>query len=237
MAKRKKGNLNTKELQLKVQRLAKKRSSLWIYKFVRAIIRVLGFKYFRLEINDAQNLNLKGRFIMAPIHRSNLDAPLLNACSTQRINSLAKLAMFKSRLSIRISAIIGCIPLNRSGSDRNGMQLALEILERDEPLMVFPEGLRGSGEKIEKIFGGCAYLSIKAQAPIVPVGIAGTEEIFPPGKKWPKRGFVNLEIGQIMHPPTENTKSTRQQFTDQLHAELQKLTDLAFQKSENRHKN
>ncbi len=222
------------DLQKKVVRLAKKRSSIFIYKIGRFIIRRFGHKYFRLYINDKTNLNLKGRFIIAPVHRSNLDAPLLNSCSNRRINSLAKIAMFKSRFSLRLSAIIGCIPLDRDTSDRQGMELALEVLERDEPLMLFPEGLRSKGVKVEKIFGGCAFLAIKANAPVVPIGIYGTQEPMPPKKKFPKRGFVSIEVGDVIYPPKKISKATRDEMTEKIHSEMQRLLDLAHENSTGR---
>lgn len=235
MARKKLKNLDIKELQEKVIKLARKRTSVWAYKLGRGIIRIVGHRYFRLEINGERNLNLKGKFIIAPVHRSNLDAPLLNSCSNHRINSLAKLAMFSSKLSLRISAIIGCIPLNRGGNDRGGINLALGILEKDEALMIFPEGLRSSGDKVKEIFGGCAFLSIKSKAPIVPVGIAGTEEVLPPKKKFPKnRGYINLEVGEAIYPPTTNSKKARQLLTTQIHEELQRLQDIANHKSRSR---
>ena len=46
-----------------------------------------------------------------------------------------------------------------------------------EVLCVYPEGTRQHGPKIQPLQPGAAYLALRAGVPIIPVGIAGTEEI------------------------------------------------------------
>jgi 1-acyl-sn-glycerol-3-phosphate acyltransferase len=59
------------------------------------------------------------------------------------------------------------------------------LLERDECVLVFPEGVRGSGKtihdayKLEKFGTGFLRLALEAKAPIVPVAVIGCEETYP----------------------------------------------------------
>ena len=56
------------------------------------------------------------------------------------------------------------------------MRWALRALEREEAVGLFPEGMR-SPEGMRKALSGIAYIAMKSQAPILPVGITGTEKI------------------------------------------------------------
>ncbi len=59
------------------------------------------------------------------------------------------------------------------------------LLERDECVLVFPEGVRGSGKlykdryQLQRMGTGFVRLALEAKTPIVPVGVVGCEEIYP----------------------------------------------------------
>lgn len=59
------------------------------------------------------------------------------------------------------------------------------LLEREECVLVFPEGVKGSGKsiydryKLQKFGTGFMRLALEARAPIVPVGVIGCEETYP----------------------------------------------------------
>lgn len=74
------------------------------------------------------------------------------------------------------------------------------MLENDECVMVFPEGVRGISKpfreryRLRRFGQGFLRLALEAGAPIVPVGIVGSEEQQP--------GFANLErIGKLFGMP------------------------------------
>ncbi|MEF3273263.1 MAG: acyltransferase family protein [Chloroflexus sp.] len=63
---------------------------------------------------------------------------------------------------------------------------AIRLLERDELVCVFPEGLKGVGKLFKDRYklarfgrGGFAQAALRTQAPIVPVAVVGAEEIYP----------------------------------------------------------
>ena len=59
------------------------------------------------------------------------------------------------------------------------------LLDREECVLVFPEGVKGSGKsiydryKLQKFGTGFVRLALEARAPIVPVGVIGCEETYP----------------------------------------------------------
>jgi len=231
------------QLYERAKRVGKRRSSRLLYKFLSMVVRTVGYRYLSFTCHGAEHLNLPGPLIIAPVHRSNLDVPLLVPASKRHIRSLAKDSMFKGRLSAWFSAAIGAIPVRRGVADRKSLQTIEQLLLDGEAVLVFPEGTRQSGTQVKEIFDGCAYLSAKCSAPVVPVGIVGTEDAMPPGVKLPKRVKVVACVGEPLsasafsaNPDTQKTRlsmSQRRAFSQELQKRLQALMSQA---SELRHK-
>jgi 1-acyl-sn-glycerol-3-phosphate acyltransferase len=110
---------------------------------------------------------------------------------------------------------------------------ALAVLDGGEPVVVFPEGTRRHGDRIEDLQQGAAYLAVKRGVPLLPVGIAGTEEILAPGRAIPRLRKVAVVIGPPIHPRTTGKHVDRAEvsrLTDELEHELQDLFDDAGRK-------
>jgi 1-acyl-sn-glycerol-3-phosphate acyltransferase len=63
---------------------------------------------------------------------------------------------------------------------------ALRLLEQDELVAVFPEGVKGAGKGFSQRYrlqrfgrGGFVELALRTGSPIVPVAVVGSEEIYP----------------------------------------------------------
>ena len=187
--------------QERAQRIADHRSSLWVYRIVRRLIIVVLFRYFRVRHRGAHNLNVEGAVIVAPVHRSNLDAPLIAGVGSRRMRALAKEALFSNRLLAAFLAALGAFPVRRGGTDREAMRAAGRILRGGEQMIVFPEGSRQSGPKVTGVFDGMSYLASKTGAIIVPVGVAGTESAMGTGRYLPRRERVAIVAGAPIHLP------------------------------------
>ncbi|MCY3891251.1 MAG: lysophospholipid acyltransferase family protein [bacterium] len=202
-----------------------------LYWALRALIRVVGRLYLRTRMVGAERLRIEGAFIIAPVHRSNLDGPLVNSRCPRKVRSLAKIEMFKGRVGTWISAMIGSFPVHRGAGDRRSLQAAIGLLRRGEPLLVFPEGTRHSGRQVGEIYGGAAFLSARTGVPILPVGIAGTEEAMPPHAKFLRRVPVSIVIGEPLLPPSIESgrlsSSQRSEFTVRLREAMQLAMDEA----------
>ena len=69
-------------------------------------------------------------------------------------------------------------------------------------MLVFPEGGRQAVGDIGDMFDGAAWLAAKTRVKVVPVGISGTGEAFPPGARFPRRTKVGVVVGEVMDMPT-----------------------------------
>ena len=185
-------------LTQRVLSIGKRRTSLAMCRLFKWTVRTFVYPYFSLRSSGKEHLNLAGSLIIAPVHRSNLDVPLIAPLSKRHIRSLAKDSMFKGRLASWFSASIGAVPVRRGQADRQALETTKQLLLDGEAVLVFPEGTRQHGPKVDTIFDGCAYLAAKCDAPVVPVGIAGTEEAMPSGVKVPRRKKVAICVGAPM---------------------------------------
>jgi 1-acyl-sn-glycerol-3-phosphate acyltransferase len=182
-------------------RVGHQRSSLLFYRAVRFLIRTAVFWWVRTEVRGSEHLSLEGPVIIAPVHRSNLDAPLVAGAGTRRMRALGKQSLFMNPVSAWVCAALGAIPLRRGEADRDAMRSARTILDDGEMIIVFPEGTRQSGDRVAGVFDGMSYLASKTGATIVPVGIAGTEDALPSGAKFLHRCHTAVVVGAPIPAP------------------------------------
>jgi 1-acyl-sn-glycerol-3-phosphate acyltransferase len=139
--------------------------------------------------------------------------------------------MWKYKLSAAFFTAMGGFPVHRGAADREALRKCVEVIGEGDGLVIFPEGTRRSGPVVEEMFEGAAYVATKTGAPIIPVGIGGSEAAMPKGAKFIKPVKVHLIIGPPLRPEVgESGKASRRavrELNDRLQAELQRLFDEA----------
>ena len=207
------------------------RISKLFYGLIRGILVGFCRSYFRLRISGKENIPKTGAFILAPIHRSNVDTPIVSATTSRRLRFMGKDSLWKIRPIGVVLSALGGFPVSRGTADLEALKRCLAVLALGEPIVMFPEGTRQFGETIQPLFDGAAYLSIKAGVPIVPVGIGGTQEVMQKGSKmiYPKK--CTMIIGRPIFPPQSTAgrlpRSATTELTAQLKTALQELFDAA----------
>ena len=198
------------------------------YAVVRGILLGVCRLYFRLSVKGRENVPKKGAFILAPIHRSNVDTPISSATTKRRLRFMGKDSLFKIRPVGSVLSALGGFPVTRGTADLEALKRCLAVLALGEPIVMFPEGTRQSGETVQPLFDGAAYLAIKANVPIVPVGIGGTQDVMPKGRKmiYPKK--CTMIIGAPIYPPASTTGRTPRTATTELTAKLKSALQELF---------
>ena len=141
-------------------------------------------KYFRVETTGLENLP-QGRVLFIGNHGGQipLDAMMVGLSlfmdaeppriARAMVERWVPTVPFVSSLFTRIGAMIGD-PAN-----------CRELLMHDQSVLVFPEGVRGSGKlfkdryQLQRFGTGFMRLALESKAPIVPVAVIGTEETYP----------------------------------------------------------
>lgn len=203
------------------------------YRILWIVMQVVARTYFRLRVRGLEKVPATGAFIVAPVHRSNLDTPVIGAITRRRLRYMGKASMWKNRFGAWFFTLAGGFPVERGTADRAAMRACLEVVERGEPLVMFPEGTRQSGPVIQPLFDGPAYVACKARIPILPVGIGGTEKAMPKGGRIPVPTRMTLVVGDLLYPPEPEPGKDRlprravHELTGRLAQELQRLYDEA----------
>ncbi len=191
--------------------------------------------YTRLTVNGREHLPKHGAYVLAPTHRSYLDTPFAGCVRWKRMRYMGKHTMWKNRVWGWIFSALGAFPVQRGSADREALRRSVEVLQMGEPLVLFPEGERKSGPVVQPLFEGAVYIAIKAGVPIVPVGIGGSERVMPKGAKFLYPRKVHVEIGPPIPPPVvaegaRVPRTTYHEYSERLHAELQRLFDTAMER-------
>ena len=202
------------------------------YALVRGLIRLVATVLGRVRIVGAEHVPAGGAFVLAPVHRSNVDFALTSLVTKRPMRYMGKDSIWKSGLLGRFVSMLGAYPVHRGAADRESLRTTTEIIQGGSPVVVFPEGTRRSGTVVEDLFDGPAYLAAKTGVPIVPMGIGGSERMMPKGAKLLKPTKLELVVGPPLEPPppTEGGRVSRsavRDLTTRLQAEVQRLFDEA----------
>jgi 1-acyl-sn-glycerol-3-phosphate acyltransferase len=188
--------------------------------------------FWRVEVRGLEHLPADGPFILSPVHRSNVDTPLVALMGRRMVRFMGKDTMWKFRISDWFFTSMGGFPVRRGTPDRDALRSCERLLADGQALVIFPEGTRRSGPVVEDIFEGPAYLAARLQVPIVPVAIGGSEGAMPKGAKGIRPVKISIVVGQPIPPPTP-TESGRvgrpgvRALSEQLRGRLQELFDEA----------
>ena len=203
------------------------------YKLFRGLVVFVCTSYTRTTIIGKENIPKSGAFLLAPIHRSNIDTPLAAAVTTRRMRFMGKDTIWKYGPIGWIVSALGAFPVSRGTADREALRRCVAVLEAGEPLVLFPEGTRQSGPLVQPLFDGAAYVAVKAGVPIIPVGIGGSEGVMPKGSKMIYPRKCVLVVGEPIVAEADETgripRSAVKDVTVKLASELQRLFDEAQQ--------
>jgi 1-acyl-sn-glycerol-3-phosphate acyltransferase len=155
----------------------------------------------RISIEGAvDEIPRQGPVIIAANHASNLDAVVLGSWLIPRIGRrfqwLGKKELFDWPIIGYLARHGGVHPVDRSTADVEAYRLAKRILDEGHVLFVFPEGTRSADGTLHEARDGVASLALRTGAPIVPVGIAGSDRIWPRRQRLPRPGGrVTVRVG------------------------------------------
>ncbi|HEX6236455.1 MAG TPA: lysophospholipid acyltransferase family protein [Acidimicrobiales bacterium] len=202
------------------------------YAMLQALVVAVTKLWFRLEIVGREKVPAHGPFVLAPVHRSNIDFMLVGAVTRRRMRYMGKASIWKWRPTNWFISMMGAFPVHRGTADRDALRASLEVIAHGEPLVMFPEGTRQSGPKLAPTFDGPAYVASRTGVPLVPVGIGGSEEAMPRGAKFVSPRKVVMVVGDPIVPPATDGGSrvprrVVRELTEQLDEAIQGVYDEA----------
>jgi 1-acyl-sn-glycerol-3-phosphate acyltransferase len=202
------------------------------YRFARMVLVGLCYLLFRVKVIGKERVPSTGPYVVAPTHRSIVDIPLTATITRRRIRYMGKQELWNTKFGAWLFSSLGGFPVDRSAGT-GAVRAALARLAEGDPVVVFPEGTRRHGRAVVDLQEGAAFLAVKAGVPVLPVGIAGSEDILPSGKVMIRPHRVAVVVGDPITPaPGTSSGPTRKReveaINEQLATALQRLLDGAF---------
>ena len=188
----------------------------WFYYVARVIVRVLLKLLTRCQVKGRENIPSQGPLLIIANHLSLADPPLLGVSLGRKVIFMAKKELFRFRLIGYFIGSLGAFSVHRGQLDRKAMRQAYQVLADGLTLVMFPEGTRSRSGRLRPAFPGPALIAMRSGAPILPVGIIGTEKIR--GVTWLlRRPRITVNIGSPFYLPPVSSRLTK--------AELAELTN------------
>jgi 1-acyl-sn-glycerol-3-phosphate acyltransferase len=140
---------------------------------------------------------------------------------------MAKSELFKIPILGPILPKVCAFPVKRGVPDRQALRTALELLAQGQVVTIFPEGTRSPDGTLQKPELGVALIALRSGAPVVPVGISGSDRLLPRGSPIPRFAHVTVRIGKPLYFPQEDvpTHTVREKIAEQIMSSLSRLID------------
>ena len=207
-----------------------------LYRIERMLFATILWAWFRPKVAGREHIPSTGAAILAPVHRSFADFGFAAFCTERKLFFMTKDEMWNNKWLGKLLLTVGAFPVHRASADREALQRAEEVLRRGELLVLFPEGTRREGPVVENLMEGATFLSARTGAPIVPIGIGGSDLAMPKGSPIPKPRTIQVVIGPAIPPPARTeggrvSRSAVRAATEDLVPQLQAVYDEAREKT------
>ncbi len=207
-----------------------------VYNLGRMLLAPIARAVYRPRVEGKELIPPEGPVIFASNHLSVIDSFAIPIAAAPRpVHFLAKSEYFEGSgfsgwLSKQFFTAIGAVPVRRGAG-----QAAMEALDRQREILdsgaavaLHPEGTRSRDGRLYKGRTGIAYLALETGAPVVPIGLIGTDKVMPVGKKMPSfRQRVDVKFGAPLdlsaHGPATSGKA-RRAATDEIMAAIHALS-------------
>jgi 1-acyl-sn-glycerol-3-phosphate acyltransferase len=173
------------------------------YAVLKVLVMRVALTIWRPRIEGLEHLPERGRVIIASNHLSFIDSILIPLITPRRVAFLAKSEYWttpgiKGLFMKGFFTGIGAVPVRRgqARAAQAALDTALEVVESDIAFGIYPEGTRSLDGRLYRARVGVGWLALKSQAPIVPVGITGTNEVLPVGAKFPRMKRITVRFGE-----------------------------------------
>lgn len=169
-----------------------------LYKLGKIFLSAFCNLYFSFEISGRENIPVKGGFLLASNHKSNLDPVILGVVSTRKLTFMAKDSLFKVPVFSWVLTHVNAFPVKRNTADTSALKSAIKRINSGGGLLIFPEGTRSESEETSKIQPGIGFIAAKTNAPVVPVFVSGTEVALPKGAKLIRWAKIKITFGKAV---------------------------------------
>jgi 1-acyl-sn-glycerol-3-phosphate acyltransferase len=206
-----------------------------LYRVTELIAYPLLRGYFRPEVSGRDNVPRDGAAILAANHLSASDEVFTPVCAQRQVVYFAKAEYFtepglRGRLRARMFREFGHVPVDRDDARAAAGTIAtgVDLLAQGRVLGIYPEGTRSPDGRLHKFRTGIARLALRSGAPVIPVGLVGTEQVLSAGDRRWHRARVAIRFGAPLdfsgRPEDERSTPVLREVTETVREAVQRLS-------------
>lgn len=153
-----------------------------LYFFLVRILRVIAYLIFPIRVYGVEHIPRRGRVVLCSNHKSVLDPFFLAMRCPRHIHYMAKSELFTDHGKIAKWFLykMGAFPVHRGTGDTESVHNALDLLEHDVLIGIFPQGACVRDKDISfQPKAGAVLIAAKAKADILPACIYSEGRIRP----------------------------------------------------------
>jgi 1-acyl-sn-glycerol-3-phosphate acyltransferase len=171
----------------------------WIYRLAGRLTGAYLWLVGPPEVSGREHVPREGGVLLIANHESFLDIPLIGTSLLHRhVTFVARESLARSRFLAWFLAGCRAILVRRGASDRTALAAMVARLRAGGAVAIFPEGTRSPDGRVHAFLGGAVFAAQRARVPVVPVGISGTREVLPKGRRFPRRARLRITFGPAL---------------------------------------
>lgn len=190
-----------------------------ITKFVKFYVDLQIKKHVSLEVKGLENLEceFKRPYIFVCNHLSNSDGLILNkVLEKENVIFVAGKKLKSNSLTNLGFRTVRSISILPNSPDKEAIKKVINAVKEGNSVLIFPEGTRSRTAKMIEGKKGILLFAKLTNAPIVPIGIWGTEKFMPIEKDMGKEAFydadININIGEVFKLPKKSEDETKEDW-------------------------
>ncbi len=176
-----------------------------LYRAAELTVSPLLRAYFRPQVTGQRFVPRTGPAIIAANHLSAADEVFTPITAGRQVLYFAKAEYFngpglRGRITAWSFREFGHVPVDRSNprAAASTIDVGVELLGQGKALGIYPEGTRSPDGRLHKFRTGVARLALRSGAPVIPVGLIGTDKVLSEGDPRWHRAPVAVHYGPAL---------------------------------------
>lgn len=188
-----------------------------IHRILKTIAQLIIKLVARIDLKGMEHVPQTGALVIVTNHLSSFDTLSIIALAPVRQGTAFGAIEHRSDFIAGWALDkLGLIWVRRGEADREAIKIAIDELKAGTAVGVAIEGTRSRTGGLLPGKTGAAYLANRANAPIVPMAIWGTEQIIGNLKRL-RRSTIHIRIGPVIQLPEGRANTVQlEEYTDQL---------------------
>jgi 1-acyl-sn-glycerol-3-phosphate acyltransferase len=201
-----------------------------VYPPVIALARTLfTVMRWRVDIQGSEHVPADGPAVIATNHIGYLDFAFIGYGARERgrlVRFMAKQEVFDHRIAGPLMRGMHHLPVDRFGSATEAVRTAVDALDRDQVIGLFPEGTISRSFMPAEAKTGAARIAMRAQAPLIPGVVWGSQRLLTKGRRanWQRHVPIIVAFGA---PVAHQHDDDPQAVTDELMGRITGMVERA----------